>query len=337
MRLSAPHRLDLSAYAQPSTTTSLVQLVTTFIPLVALWWVMAATAHVSWWLTLALAVPATALRLRMMLFQHDCGHGSFFKSRQANDVLGAVLSVPSWAPYHYWRRTHALHHVNSSRIEGRDELGSIMTLTVTEYEALSPGQRLWYRVYRNPLFLCGIGGPLQFLVKHRFPWDTPRTWKWEWASVLYTNVGLALSLAALSHFWGLETVLKVELPVIGMASFVAVWLIYIQHVFDGGFFAKGDAWNLEEASTRGSSYYQLPALLNWATLNVGYHHVHHYSQRIPNYRLADCMKAYAELRDVPPLTFTASLGTWKLKLWDEEREAFVGFPPAESTFAARSS
>jgi omega-6 fatty acid desaturase (delta-12 desaturase) len=330
-------RLDLSDFAEARTSTSVLQLITTLAALTAWWWLTAATAHVSWVLTAAMAFVGTGLRVRSMLLQHDCGHRSLFHSQLANDVVGSALGVLGWAPFFYWQRTHAMHHVNSSRTEGREELGSIMTFTVREYEALTPANRLLYRVYRNPIFLCCVGGPLQFLIKHRFPWDTPRSWRKAWVSVLGTNLGLIGMTWLLASHWGLKTVLQVELPVICMSSFVAVWLIYIQHVFPGGYFAAGKAWNLEEASIRGSSYYLLPRLLRWCTANVGIHQVHHYSPKIPNYRLQECLDAHSEFQ-VKPLTLTDSLQCWKLKLWDEESGQFVAFPsefsPARSALTS---
>jgi omega-6 fatty acid desaturase (delta-12 desaturase) len=325
--VSTAGRLDLNRFAVPRVAVSLWQLFSTLVPLIAVWGLAAATFGRSAWLTLVLLLVSIGLRSRTVVLQHDCGHGSLFRARWVNDLAGTLLGLVNWMPYDYWRRTHILHHSNSSRMEGRSELGSIMTLTVREYQALRPGQKLAYRVYRHPLFLCGFGGPFQFLLKHRFPWDTPRSWRREWASVGITNAGLIAALVALSAVFGLKAVLWVELPVIAVTSAIAVWFIYVQHVFPGGYFASGDAWNVAEASTRGSSYYQLPALLRWCTASVGLHHVHHYHTRIPNYRLEECMQAHSELQ-VPPLTLGASLSCGDLKLWDEQAQQFVGFPAA---------
>lgn len=319
-----------------SAPKSLLQLVTTVGPVVVLWWLMAWSLPRWPWLTAALFLPALGFRMRTMLLQHDCGHRSFFNGRLANDAVGLGLGVIGWTPYFYWQRTHAMHHVNSSRMEGREDLGSIMTLTVREYDALSAGRKLLYRVYRHPLFLCGIGGPLQFLVKHRFPWDTPRSWTKAWGSVAFTDLALVGVLFALAQLFGWRTVLLVELPVIALGSMAAVWLIYIQHVFPGGYFAEGAAWNVTEASVRGSSYYQLPALLRFCTADVGLHHVHHYAVRIPNYRLAECLAATPAFQ-VKPITLRDSLRCWELKLWDEQAGDFRGYPDASGESALKAS
>jgi omega-6 fatty acid desaturase (delta-12 desaturase) len=318
-------RLNLAEFARPSTTRSLVQLITTLAPFVGLWWLMAETTHVSWLLTWLLAIPAGGLLFRLFMFQHDCGHGSFFRSRLANEALGSALGVLSLIPFQYWRRTHALHHVNSSNLDERHELGSLMTLTVREYEKLGPAMRFFYRLYRNPLVMCGLGAPFQLQIKHRFPWDTPRTWRKEWMSVLVTNVLGAFFLWLLAQFWGWGVVLRVEVPILLVTGWGGVWMIYIQHVFPDGYFVGKDGWNLEESSLRGSSYYQLPRLLRWITADVGVHHVHHYCQQIPNYRLHAAMEATPELQ-VKPLTLGGSWRAWDCKLWDEDRQQFVGFP-----------
>ena len=320
-------KIDVSAFAAPKKWHSVGQLIATVVPLLGLWWLMAEAAHVSWAIVAVLVLPATGLRMRAMLLQHDCGHRSLFGSARANDAVGLALGVLSWAPFNYWRRTHAQHHVDSSRLEGREELGSIMTLTVNEYDALTPGRKMLYRLYRNPFFLCGFGGPFQFLIKHRFPWDTPKRWRREWLSVLVTDLALAAVVWLLARHYGLRTVLAVELPVMVLSSAAAVWLIYIQHVFPGGYFVAGAGWNQKDASLRGSSYYRLPALLAWCTADVGLHQVHHYGQKIPNYRLRECFDAI-EAFHVMPLSLRDSLKCWALKLWDEESGQFVAFPAA---------
>lgn len=260
-----------------------------------------------------------------MLLQHDAGHHSLFLSAAANDALGSLLGVLTWAPYLYWRRTHAMHHVNSSRLEGRDELGSITTLTVDEYLALTPTRQHLYRVSRNPWAFCFLGGLFQFVLKHHYPWDMPRSWRREWHNVWATNAASLLLWSALSVKFGVYTVVAVETPILLFSGAAAVWLIFIQHVYEGGFFARGEEWTLEKAALTGSSFYQLPALLEWCTLHVGYHHIHHLAPRIPNYRLKAAHLANPHLQ-VPALTLRKSLECWHQELWDERMRRFVRFP-----------
>jgi acyl-lipid omega-6 desaturase (Delta-12 desaturase) len=320
-------RLNLGPFARPSTARSLWQLVNTAVPLGALWCVMAETApRVPWPLTWLMAVPAGLLLFRLFMLQHDCGHGSFFRSRLANDALGTAIGVLSFIPYHYWRRTHALHHVHSSRLGGRDELGSLVTLTVREYQALSPVKKALYRLYRHPLGMVGLGAVFQLQIKHRFPWDTPRRWRKEWASVAATNLAFPLLLWLLSLRWGWETVLQVQVPLLLMTGWFGVWMIYMQHVFPDGWFARDGEWTMEEASLRGSSHYRLPPVLRWLTADVGLHHVHHYCQQVPNYRLREAMDATPELAAVKPISLWESRRCWDCQLWDEDGRRFVRIP-----------
>lgn len=320
------NRSTATGFTAPRTTRSLFQLANTLPPLVALWWFMAATAHVSWALTWLLALPAAGLMMRVFIIQHDCGHGSFFPSRRANDALGLVLGVLTVTPYHYWRRTHALHHRNFGKLEHRRDIGYFPTLTVKEYVALSPARQRRYRLYRHPLVFCGVGGVFQFLLKHRFPWDTPRTWRAEWRSVALTNAGLVLLLGGLSLGWGWSTVWRVHLPILVITGWIGVWLFYVQHVFPDGYLAPAADWDVRRASTEGSSYVALPPVARWFSGDIGLHHVHHYSPQIPNYRLEEARRAVPELAAVAPVPVRDLWRAWDLKLWDDEQARFVAFP-----------
>ncbi|HVE82098.1 MAG TPA: fatty acid desaturase [Myxococcales bacterium] len=323
--MSAP--LDLAPFSRPLLARSLWQLLSTAVPLGALWWVMAETApRVPWAVTWLGAVPAGLLLFRLFMIQHDCGHGSFFRSRLANDVAGTLIGVTSNIPYHYWRRTHALHHANSSRLEGRDELGSLVTLTVREYRALPRWKKALYRAYRHPLGMVGVGAVLQLQLKHRFPWDTPRRWRREWAGIFATNLAFPALLGLLALRWGWGTVLEVEVPILLVTGWFGVWMIYMQHVFPGGWFARDGEWSLQEASLRGSSYYRLPRVLRWLTADVGLHHVHHLGQQVPNYRLQEAMDANPELAAVKPISLWESRRCWDCQLWDEDAGRFVKVP-----------
>jgi omega-6 fatty acid desaturase (delta-12 desaturase) len=271
-----------------------------------------------------LAVPTAFLFIRLFILQHDCGHGSFFPSHAANNVVGSVLGVVTLFPYGYWRRTHAIHHATSGNLERR-ELGDVKTYTVREYLAFSPLRRWLYRLYRHPLVLLGFGPAYQFLLKHRFPFDLPWAWKREWASVMWTNVGLAASCAALASMLGGRAVLLVHLPVVRMAGAIGVFLFYVQHQFEDTYWEHDHAWDFYTAGVQGSSYFDLPRVLHWLTGNIGYHHIHHLASQIPNYRLAKCFHENPGLQQVTRLTLRDGLRTLRLKLWDEESHTLVGF------------
>ncbi|HWO57279.1 MAG TPA: fatty acid desaturase, partial [bacterium] len=316
---------SLTSYIRPEVKRSLWQLINTAGPFALLWYATYRSLEYSYWLTLLLAVPTGAFLVRLFIFQHDCGHGSFFPKQSWNNFLGTILGVLTFTPYDYWRRTHAIHHATSGNLDRRD-FGDVTTLTVAEYRELSRWRRLGYRVYRHPLTLFVVGPAYQFLLKHRLPLDMPWSWKREWRSVMLTNaliIGLAVAAAALI---GWSALLKVQLPVILIAGTLGVWLFYIQHQFEDTYWREEPEWNYREASLRGSSYYDLPPALNWLTGNIGVHHVHHLCSRIPNYRLHQALAENEFLqKNVTRLTLRDSLRCVGFKLWDEETRQMVGF------------
>jgi omega-6 fatty acid desaturase (delta-12 desaturase) len=314
----------LAPYKKPSARSAVVQLLDTALPFALLWYLMVRSLGVSYALTLALAVPTGFLFIRLFILQHDCGHGSFFPSRLANSVVGSLLGVVTLFPYGYWRRTHAIHHATSGNLERR-ELGDVKTYTVREYLSFSPMRRWRYRLFRHPLVLLGLGPAYQFVLKHRFPFDIPWSWKREWASVLWTNAGIAVTFAALAASFGWRTVLLVHLPVVLIAGAIGVFLFYVQHQFEETYWEQGESWDFFRASVQGSSFLDLPRPLHWLTANIGYHHIHHLVSLIPNYRLASCFDENPELQRVTRLTLRQALHCLRLKLWDERTHKLVGF------------
>jgi acyl-lipid omega-6 desaturase (Delta-12 desaturase) len=314
----------LAPYKQSIRRSALIQLANTAIPFVALWALMAWSLQFSYLWTFLLGIPAAGLFLRLFIIQHDCGHGSFFRSAKANNALGAVIGLATLFPYGYWRRTHAIHHATNGNLDDR-EFGDISTITVREYRARSFWGRVGYRLYRNPLILFGVGPFWQFVVKHRFPFDIPWSWKREWQSVLWTNVGIVAAGLGLAALVGWKTALIVHLTIVLFAGPVGVWLFYVQHQFEDTYWESADAWDFYRAGVHGSSFYDLPQFLHWWSGNIGYHHIHHLSSRIPNYRLREAFESHPELQRVTRLTLRQSLRCARLRLWDEERRALIGF------------
>ncbi|RUP08577.1 MAG: fatty acid desaturase [Hyphomicrobium sp.] len=306
------------------------QLLTTFVPLVLIVGIMFATVEHAYWATLLLALPAAGLVVRAFIIQHDCGHGSFFSSRGLNDFVGRCMSVFTLTPYGLWRREHAHHHASSGNLDRRGA-GDIDTITVREYQELSKLGKLHYKLYRNPLFLFGLGVPFYFLVLQRLPWFHALPPRDTWKSVMALNLGLVGLYAPLCYFFGFANVLWVGLPVLHLASATGGWLFFIQHQFEETTWDKTEGWDFQVAALLGSSYYKLPAILNWFTGNIGLHHIHHLNSTIPNYRLSACLEGSPELKSINRLTLRDSIRCARLKLWDEDQRRLIGFDELPAT------
>jgi omega-6 fatty acid desaturase (delta-12 desaturase) len=322
----------VARYQTPSVKRAVWQLVTTIVPLLGVFALMDWSLSVSYWLTLALAVPAAGLAIRTFIIMHDCGHGSFLPSRLWNDIVGWVTGILTAVPYAHWRREHAIHHANSGHLDGRGT-GDITTLTVREYLALSRFGRLRYRLYRNPLVLL-VFGPAYLFVKHRWP-SRKVAGKREVVNVLGTNVALAGMITALSLLIGFREFLLIWVPILLLSGSAGVWLFYVQHQFEDAYWRGEGEWDYATAAVMGSSYFRLPKVVQWFTGNIGFHHVHHLSPRIPNYRLEHCHRENPELQRVTTLTLRQSIRTLGLKLWDEESGRMVGFRDLRSRTPGR--
>ena len=304
---------------------STFQLITTITAFMAFLMVMAALSHDLYWLTLLLAVPAAGLLVRLFIIQHDCGHGSFFKSRAANDFLGRALSVLTLTPYGSWGQGHAIHHASTGNLDRRGR-GDVETWTVAEYVASGPLRKAFYRLYRNPFVMVGLGAPINFILLQRLPvghgFRDPDSRR----SILALDLALLIAFGLSSAAFGVVPVLATYLPVIIIASWVGNWLFYVQHQFDKTHWERDGDWNFHHAALSGSSYFKLPPILQWFSGNIGLHHVHHLCSRVPNYRLQECLDAAPELHRVAKvITLRQSLGCWRLALWDEPRRLLVGF------------
>jgi len=315
----------LAKYKESHLPSSLWQIVNTAVPFFCVMAFMYLTAYRGYWpVTLLLAVPASGLLMRMFIIQHDCGHGSFFKSSRANDLVGAVIGVMTLTPYTYWKQTHAIHHSTSGNLDRRG-YGDIETLTVREYAALTPWGRWKYRAYRSIPVLFFIGPAFHFVVYHRLPGIIPADWKSERRSILLNDLALAGLLAIAYNTVGLGPFFLVQLAVGIGTAIGGVWLFYVQHQFEGTYWSKDEKWDVVTASLRGSSYFELPRVLQWLTGNIGFHHIHHLNSRIPNYKLERCMNENPILQNPARLTLWKSFKCVSLTLWDEERQKLVGF------------
>ncbi len=312
----------VARYQQPSVGRGIWQIVNTLVPYAALWWLMYYSVAISWWLTIPLAVLAGAFMVRAFIIFHDCGHGSYFKSATANHVLGGITGVLTLTPYFHWRWEHAIHHSSSGDLDRRGT-GDIWTLTVQEYLESSRWRRFAYRLARNPFVLFVLAPFFLFLVMQRVP--ARKAPARERYSVYWTNLAVGAMAAGLIALFGLKAYLIIHLTILLVAGASGVWLFYVQHQFDGVYWERSEQWDYATAALQGSSFYALPRVLQWFSGNIGFHHIHHLSPRIPNYNLEKCHKAEPLFQTVKPVTLFSSLRSLSYRLWDEQRRKLVGY------------
>lgn len=316
--------LATARFAQADNGIAVRQLLTTLVAYAVLLGLMVQSVRqgLSYGITLAMALVATPLFVRIFIFFHDCTHSSFVTSPRWNRNIGYLCGILTFTAFHDWRRSHAGHHITAGDLDRRG-MGDITTMTVAEFRAAPFRKRLAYRLYRQPLILLGIGPLYYFLLRNRYP--SPGAKKIDFLSVIITNLALAAIMLTAWLTIGLRTYLLVQLPVLIMAATMGVWLFYNQHQFAGVYWARHNEWDPWRVAMEGASYYRLPRLLQWMSGNIGYHHVHHMRPGIPNYRLQECYTAVPELQQVKPLTLKQSLGSLRLNLYDEERRQLVSF------------
>jgi acyl-lipid omega-6 desaturase (Delta-12 desaturase) len=316
----------VAACEVPSTTRAVWQLVNTLGPYVALWVVMYRTVAISWWLTIPFAVLSGGFLIRTFIIFHDCGHGSFLRSPRANAVIGFITGMITFTPYFHWRWEHALHHGTAGDLDRRG-LGDVWTLTVREYLDSSRWKRFSYRLSRNPFVLFVVAPVFIFFVKQRFPSKdaNPR----ERRSVLWMNLAVIGMASTMCAIYGVGTYLLLQTIVMAAGGAAGVWLFYVQHQFADAYWERHERWDYTTAALEGSSYYKLPAILRWFSGNIGYHHVHHLSSRIPNYNLKRCHESSPLFRQVKPMTLFGSLRSIGAHLFDERLRRVVSFGHAK--------
>lgn len=313
-------RAAVAPYQRSDLSRSLWQIANSLLPYLLLWALMVKSLAYPYWITLALAVPAAGFLTRIFIIFHDCAHGSFFARQKANDFLGCFLGVLIFTPFFQWRHEHVMHHATSGDLDRRG-FQNIDTLTVTEYLGLPAWKRLRYRLLRHPLILLTLGPIWESLFRPRVPF--PHTRGRARRNVHWTSLAIVTTALMLSWKIGLESFLLVQLPILQVAGAVAIWTFYCQHQFEGAYWAHHGEWSFESSALLGSSYLRLPGVLQWFTGNVGFHHIHHLSPRVPNYHLAASHRAHPRFQEVPTLTFWSSFRLHALKLWDEERQELV--------------
>jgi omega-6 fatty acid desaturase (delta-12 desaturase) len=313
---------QVAPFEKSTAKKSVWQIINTVVPFIILWYLAYKSLSVSYWLALVPAVLAAGFMTRIFIIFHDCTHHSFFKSRRVNRIVGTCMGVLTLFPFDQWGHEHSVHHATSGNLDKRGT-GDIWTLTVNEYLAAPFRLRLAYRLYRNPLVMFGLGPIYVFLLKNRFNRKGAR--KKERMNTYLTNVLIVALVGLLCWALGWQSFLLVHGTIFLIAGSVGIWLFYVQHTFEDSYFEEDKEWEYVKAAVEGSSFYKLPKILQFLTGNIGFHHVHHLSPRVPNYKLEEAHNNTIPLKNVPTITLATSLRSIRFRLWDEQSNNFVRF------------
>jgi acyl-lipid omega-6 desaturase (Delta-12 desaturase) len=315
-------RKNIAPFEKSDLQLSIRQLFNTFPPFFLLWFAAYASLSVSYWLTLFFAIAASGFVVRIFIIFHDCTHQSFFKNKKANSILGTISGIITLFPYEKWKREHSIHHATSGNL-GKRGTGDIWVMTVDEYVAASFWGKLSYRLYRNPLVMFGIGPIYLFLITNRLNRKGAR--KKERLNTYLTNASIIVIYGLLCWAIGWQNFLLIQLPILFIAGSLGIWLFYVQHQFEDSYFEEEEDWDYVKAAIDGSSYYKLPKVLQWVTGNIGFHHVHHLSPRVPNYNLEKAHDSTPPIQNATTITLRSSLKSLRFRLYDGEHKNFISF------------
>lgn len=315
----------VTKYQQPNNRIAIIQILNSIVPFFICWYLAYRSLEVSYLLTLAWCFLGAMFVFRSFIILHDCGHGSFTKNQKFNDIVGIFVGFLSFTPYFAWRHSHAIHHATSGDLDRRG-VGDVWTLTYDEFQKLPRKQQWFYRLYRNPFIIFVIGPTIDFLLIQRVDKlvnvsDKRR----EKNSVIYTNLALLAFAVIMSLLIGWQNFILVQLPIIAFASSTGVWFFYVQHQYENVYWERHENWNYADAALHGSSFYKLPRILQWFSGNIGFHHIHHLSPKIPNYNLEACHYENEMFMQIEPLTLRTSLKSLRIRLFDEDRGKMIGY------------
>ncbi|MGE6401286.1 fatty acid desaturase [Bacillus cereus] len=313
---------QVAPFEKSTAKKSVWQIINTVVPFIILWYLAYKSLSVSYWLALVPSLLAAGFMTRVFIIFHDCTHHSFFKSRRVNRIVGTCMGVLTLFPFDQWGHEHSVHHATSGNLDKRGT-GDIWTLTVNEYLAAPFRLRLAYRLYRNPFVMFGLGPIYVFLLKNRFNRKGAR--KKERMNTYLTNVLIVALVGLLCWAIGWQSFLLVHGSIFLIAGSIGIWLFYVQHTFEDSYFEEDKDWEYVKAAVEGSSFYKLPKILQFLTGNIGFHHVHHLSPRVPNYKLEEAHNNTLPLKNVPTITLATSLRSISFRLWDEQNNNFVSF------------
>jgi omega-6 fatty acid desaturase (delta-12 desaturase) len=344
-RVKHAKRAFIGDYSKPDGLIASSQVLSTFVPIGLLWWAVARGAAISVWIPVAI-VPVLALfTLRAFTLMHDCGHDSLFRNRALNRAFGFALGVLTGMPQYVWSKHHNFHHAHNGNWE--KYRGPYSTRSVAEYEAMSEADRSFYR-RKCSIGASPIAGFIYLVFNPRFTWlagsiafvlhvvrgflRDPRAplsahvesfqtryWKTpsEYWHMLWNNVVLVSAWVAMSWALGATLFFAVYVASVSLAGAAGIVLFTVQHNFEHSYASESRDWDYDAGAIRGTSILLLPAWINWFTLDIAFHHVHHLSTAIPNYRLAACHREHAELfTEVTRIPLAKVPASLKCILWD---------------------
>ncbi|GGI13095.1 fatty acid desaturase [Gottfriedia solisilvae] len=322
-------RKQIIPYEKSNLKASVWQMINTFVPFIILWILAYKSLSTSIFLTLIFDLAAALFLIRIFIIFHDCCHQSFFKNKTANKILGTITGIVTLFPFSQWKHSHSIHHATSSNLDKRG-VGDMWVLTVEEYVSASVWKKLAYRLYRNPLIMFGFGPIYIVLISNRF--NAKNAKLKERLNTYITNIAIVGLSALFCWQIGWENFLIIQGPIFFVSAALGIWLFYVQHQFEDSYFEEDENWDYVKAAVEGSSFYKLPKLLQWLTGNIGYHHVHHLSPRVPNYHLEDVHNNTLPLQNVPTITLKTSLSSLKFRLWDQENKKFISFKELKAMY-----
>lgn len=312
----------IMAYSKPRISRSVWQIINSLGPYIILWICAVLLLKISPWLAIPPILLATGFLVRIFIIFHDCGHGSFFKSKKMNVIVGKIFGIIAFTPYDKWTDSHQYHHQTVGNLDKRGD-GDVWTMTVDEYKESSPSKKFIYRLFRHPIFLLTVAGPFNFFILGRF---TRRTFtKKQKRNVYFTNVMLFLLAGSISLLIGWKAYLFIQLPIMYLAAAGGIYLFYFQHQYDDVIWTRTETWNYKDMALHGSSFFDLPIILRWFSGNIGFHHIHHLGPKIPNYNLVKCHEDNPMFQEVNSITFFKSFHSLKLRLWDEKNQRIITF------------
>lgn len=358
------HRGRVTRFAGGDDRKGLLQVLTILVPLPVLWWTVAWSATVSYGLTAGLTLLMSLFLVRAFVLMHDCGHGSLFRSRGLNRSFGFVFGVLSGMPQYVWSKHHAYHHATNGNWDRYR--GALLTKSLAEYEALGGIHRRLYALMRT-LWITPLHGFLYVLFFPRITWlvgslrllahvtrkklarpgsplgacaadfETPY-WKSakEYRHMLGNNLVLLSAWGAMSWLLGPALFFSVYVASVSLAAAIGIVLFAVQHNFEHSYASGDEGWDSDVAAVEGTSCLDLPRWLNWFTADIAYHHVHHLSSSIPNYRLRDCHREFPELfARVRRITLRDIPAAYRCSLWDTRARRIISVAEYLEQKAAR--